>query len=183
MRSSHFPKQFAKPMVDAWALDRENGFYGEFFPLAMSKQSMRKFKSEVDHSFGYTPDTAYFTLDGMFRQRLVDEASELTLNHLANYNYHEEWQIPVAPEAYQRDRSLFGDQYSNFNAGKILLYLEGLGGLAYSLPDQHLTIRPALPRSWEWMEIRLPIANQWTKIRYTKDGVQVSGCPLLHSIR
>ncbi|MDB4458066.1 hypothetical protein N9133_01685 [Akkermansiaceae bacterium] len=178
MRSPHFPKEYAKPMVEAWALDREKGFYGEFFPLAMAKQSMQKFKTEVDHSFGYTPDTAYFMLDGIFRQGLAEEASELTLNHLANYNYHDEWEIPVAPEAYERDLTLFGDQYSNFNAGKILLYLEGLAGLKYSLPDQQLTVSPALPAAWDWMEVRLPIADQWTKIRYSKEGAEVTGSPL-----
>tara|TARA_R110002096_G_scaffold54517_22_gene140692 strand:- start:7221 stop:9425 length:2205 start_codon:yes stop_codon:yes gene_type:complete len=177
MRSRHFPREYAREMVDAWALDREKGFYGEFFPLAMARQSMLAFKTDVDHSFGYTPDTAYFTLDGMFCQG-VEEAAELTLNHLTNYNYHDEWQIPVAPEAYRRDLTLFGDQYSNFNAGKILLYLEGLGGLHYSLLARQLTIRPALPSAWDWMEIRLPIANQWTTIRYTKDGIDVTGCPL-----
>ena len=177
MRSPHFPREYAKKMVDAWAFDREKGFYGEFFPLAMSKQSMDTFATDVDHSFGYTPDTAYFTLDGMFRQRLVAEATELTLNHLANYNFHDEWQIPVAPEAYERDLTLFGDQYSNFNAGKILLYLEGLAGLKISVPEQQLTVQPALPKSWEWMEFRLPVANQWAKIRYTKDDVEVSGSP------
>ena len=177
MRSAHFPKEYVRPMVEAWALDRENGFYGEFFPLAMSRSAMRKFNTPVDHSFGYTPDTAYFTLDGMFRQG-VEESPELTLNHLANYNYHDEWQLPMAPEAYERDLKLFGDQYSNFNAGKILLYLEGLAGLNYSIPDQRLTVRPALPDVWEWMEIRIPIAGQWTRIRYAKDDVRVSGCPL-----
>ncbi|MDG2129549.1 MAG: hypothetical protein P8K08_16235 [Fuerstiella sp.] len=178
MRSPYFPNEYAKAMVDAWAVDRENGFYGEFFPLAMSRQSMNTFRTNVDHSFGYTPDTAYFTLDGMFRQGLVKQATELTLNHLANYNYHDQWQIPVAPEAYRRDLSLFGDQYSNFNAGKILLYLEGLAGLRYSIPECQFTIRPALPESWEWMEIRLPVADQWTRIQYTKNDVRVSGCPL-----
>jgi hypothetical protein len=177
MRSPWFPNEYARPMFDAWVLDKDKGFYGEFFPLAMSKQSMKTFTSKADHSFGYTPDTAYFTLDGIFRQGLVEEASELTLNHLANYNYHQQWQIPVAPEAYERDLTLFGDQYSNFNAGKILLYLEGLAGLNYSVPDQQLKIRPALPKAWQWMEIRLPIAGQWTKIRYTKNEVQVSNCP------
>ena len=84
----------------------------------------------------------------------------------------------MAPEAYERDLKLFGDQYSNFNAGKILLYLEGLAGLKYSIPDQEFTIRPALPKDWEWMEVRLPITGQWTKVRYSKDGVEVSGSPL-----
>jgi len=182
MRSPYFPKEYAKLMVDAWARDRQKGFYGEFFPLAMSKQSMKDFKTDVDHSFGYTPDTAYFMLDGIFNQRLVENATELTLNHLANYNYHEEWQIPVAPEAYERDISLFGDQYSNFNAGKILLYLEGLAGLEISVPAKKLTVRPALPKPWDWMEVRLPIAGQWTKIRYTEDKVEVSGSPFGYSI-
>ena len=177
MRSPHFPREYAKRMVDAWALDRGKGFYGEFFPLAMAKQSMESFASNVDHSFGYTPDTAYFTLDGIFRQGLVEEATTLTLNHLLHYNYHEEWGIPVAPEAYERDLTLFGDQYSNFNAGKILLYLEGLAGLSYSVPDQQLSIEPALPREWDWMEVRLPIGGQWTKIRYSEDGFHVSGNP------
>ena len=178
MRSPHFPNEFARPMLNAWALDRNRGFFGEFFPLAMSKQAMETFKTDVDHSFGYTPDTAYFTLDGLFQQDLRAEASELTLNHLANYNYHDEWEIPVAPEAYRRDLTLFGDQYSNFNAGKILLYLEGLAGLEVSIPDQQLTIRPALPKAWDWMEARLPIQGQWTTIRYTRDGPKVVGSPL-----
>ncbi|MGB0328200.1 MAG: glycosyl hydrolase family 65 protein [Akkermansiaceae bacterium] len=183
MRSPHFPRDYAQAMVEHWALDRKKGFFGEFFPLAMAKQSMEKFKTDVDHSFGYTPDTAYFTLDGMFRQGLLEVASELTLNHLVNYNWHDGWGIPVAPEAYRRDLTLFGDQYSNFNAGKILLILEGLGGLKYSVPQRKLTIRPALPKEWEWMEIRLPIEGQWTTIRYTGDGVKVRGCPLQVSVK
>ena len=103
----------------------------------------------------------------------------MTLNHLENYNYHREWNIPVAPEAYRRALTLFGDQFSNFNAGKILLYLEGLGGLSYSVPGETMTVVPALPEDWDWMEFRLPIKNQWTRIRYSKGaGVQVTGCPL-----
>ena len=177
MRSPHFPREYAEKFVQHWALDKQKGYFGEFFPLAMSKQSMEKFATPVDHSFGYTPDTAYFTLDGMFTQRL-EVAPELTVNHLENYNFHEEWGIPVAPEAYKRNIELFGDQYSNFNAGKILLYLEGFAGLEYSLPEEQLTVRPALPKSWEWMEIRLPIKGKWTKLHYTHDGVRVSGSPL-----
>ena len=178
MRSPYFPKEYAQAMVEDWALDREKGFYGEWFPLAMAKESAKSFATQDDHAFGYTPDTAYFTLDGMFRRGLVAEATELTLNHLSHYNYHHEWKIPVAPEAYERDLTLFGDQYSNFNAGKILLYLEGMGGLNVSLPDQKLTLRPALPKAWEWMKIRLPIQNQWTHIHYRHDRIQVKGSPI-----
>ena len=174
MRSPYFPREYAERFVQHWAMDKEKGYFGEFFPLAMSKQSMKTFATPVDHSFGYTPDTAYFTLDGMFVQGL-EVAPELTINHLENYNFREEWGIPVAPEAYKRNLELFGDQYSNFNAGKILLYLEGFAGLEYSLPERQLTIRPAMPKSWEWMEVRLPIDGNWTKIQYTHDGVRFSG--------
>ena len=178
MRSPHFPREYAKKMVNDWALNKDKGFWGDFFPLAMSKLSMKKFKTPVDHSFGYTPDTAYFTLDGIFKQQLYETATNLTVNHIINYNYHSEWKIPIAPEAYRRDLKLFGDQYSNFNAGKILLYLEGFAGLDYSIPDNNLTISPSFPNEWEWMELRLPIKNSWTRIRYNHDEVVVENSPL-----
>ena len=189
MRSKYFPREYAERMIHTWALNRERGFFGEFFPLAMAKKAMSVFSSADDHSFGYTPDTAYFTLDGMFRQGFPKIASDLTLNHLENYNYHDEWDMPVAPEAYSRDLSLFGDQYSNFNAGKILLYLEGLFGLSYSIPDQTLSIRDSMPTNWEWMEMDLPVGNQtdWTKIRIERNNgflgglrktISIQNCPL-----
>ena len=175
MRSKYFPKEYAEKMVQAWAFDKEEGFYGDFFPLAMSKRAMQQFKTPVDHSFGYTPDTAYFTLDGMFQQGLRKEAAELTLNHIQNYNWSDEWNAPVAPEAYRRDGALFGDQYSNFNAGKILLYIEGLAGISYSVKERTIRVSPALPRSWEWMELCLPIDGQWVRIRYSARGVESKG--------
>ena len=175
MRSKHFPKEYAEKMVQTWAFNKDEGFYGDFFPLAMSKRAMQKFKTPVDHSFGYTPDTAYFTLDGMFQQGLTKEATELTLNHIENYNWSDEWNVPVAPEAYRRDGTLFGDQYSNFNAGKILLYIEGLAGISYSVRERRIVVSPALPKAWEWMEVRLPVDDQWIRIRYSPDGIKSKG--------
>lgn len=197
MRSKHFPREYASRMVASWALNKDKGFAGgAIFPLAMSRQAMKKFATNVDHSFGYTPDTAYFTLDGMFCQRLGDPAWRLTLNHLENYNFNAEWNIPVAPEAYTRSGTLFGDQYSNFNAGKLLLYLEGLAGLEYSIPDDTLVVHDTMPTSWKWMEVRLPILmpgekkTRWPVIRFERaesgdgDGsgitktIRVTDCPL-----
>ena len=189
MRSKHFPREYAERLIHSWALNKEHGFFGEFFPLAMAKKSMSLFNSADDQSFGYTPDTAYFTLDGIFRQGFPKIASDLTLNHLENYNFHKEWGIPVAPEAYRRDLALFGDQYSNFNAGKILLFLEGLAGLSYSIPDNIFKVKDSLPIGWDWMEFDIPIGNQdgWTQVRFErkkgflgekKKSITVSNCPL-----
>jgi hypothetical protein len=192
MRSKFFPREYAKKMINAWALNKKDGFYGDFFPLAMAKKSMNAFASNVDHSFGYTPDTAYFTLDGMFRQGLAKTASELTINHLENYNFHKEWNIPVAPEAYQRDLSLFGDQYSNFNAGKILLFIEGLAGISYSLPDRIFQVRDAMPTSWGWLEVEVPVGKKptWVKVRIERQKenggitkkITIENCPLSSKI-
>ena len=181
MRSRYFPRDYAVEMTQKWALDTNKGFYGDFFPLAMSRQAMQTFATSVDQSFGYTPDTAYFTLSGMFRQRLGDPAWRLTLNHLENYNFHSDWEIPVSPEAYRRDGKLFGDQYSNFNAGKLLLYLEGLAGLEYFIPDRSLVVHDTMPTDWQWMEVRFPIRmpgeneTRWPVIRYerNRDGNEI----------
>ncbi len=198
MRSRYFPRDYASKMTQSWALDKDKGFQGDgdFFPLAMSRQAMKTFATKVDDSFGYTPDTAYFTLDGMFRQRLGNPAWKLTLNHLENYNFNSHWNIPVAPEAYRRSGKLFGDQYSNFNAGKLLLYLEGLAGLEYSIPDRRLVIHDTMPTNWKWMEVRLPIQmpdekkTRWPVIRYDRvvrkqgreseitKSIRVTDCPL-----
>lgn len=189
MRSPHFPRPFAKSMIHAWALNKKIGFYGEFFPLAMARRSMPSFVSEADLSFGYTPDTAYFTLDGIFQQGFPEIASELTLNHLGNYNYHKSWNIPIAPEAFKRDLTLFGDQYSNFNAGKILLFLEGLAGISYSVPDNLFHIRDSMPKAWEWMEFKVPVGDTegWTEVRFERKKsifggsrkiITVENCPL-----
>jgi hypothetical protein len=192
MRSKHFPREYALPMTESWAVNNDKGFTGDsdFFPLAMSRQAMKKFATDVDHSFGYTPDTAYFTLDGMFRQRLGDPAWRLTLNHLANYNFSTDWKFPVAPEAYTRSGKLFGDQYSNFNAGKLLLYLEGLAGLEYSIPDKKFVVHDTMPTNWKWMEVRLPIRlpdeqkTHWPVIRYERaESKDVGGSEITKSIR
>ncbi len=180
LRSKYFPRDYASKMTQSWAFDKENGFYGEdgFFPLAMSRQAMKLFSTKVDQSFGYTPDTAYYLLDGLFRQRLGDAAWRLAVNHLENYNFQSDWNLPVAPEAYTRSGNLFGDQYSNFNAGKILLYLEGLAGLEYSIPNNRLVVHDIMPEIWNWMEVRLPIQKlgeekiHWPVIRYERTEIK-----------
>ncbi|MGC6441096.1 MAG: hypothetical protein ACON4H_00435 [Rubripirellula sp.] len=195
-RSPYFPREYALEMTAAWALNRTAGFYGDFFPLAMSRKSMAEFASSVDHSFGYTPDTAYFTLSGMFEQRMGVIAQDLAMNHLSNYNFDDDWNIPVAPEAYTRSGSKFGDQYSNFNAGKILLYLEGFAGISYSIPRQRLWLRENLPADWQWMHVKIPVnlgvdqETVWVDLQYSREfkgekttkQICVENCPLLLTV-
>ena len=182
LRQPDFPREYARKMLHTWALDRENGYFGKIFPRAMAAKSQKQFATQDDNAFGYTPDTAYFTLDGFFRQDFPKEASELTLQHLENYNWHPEWNVPVAPEAYQRDKTLFGDQYSNFNAGKLLLYIEGLAGIHIDVPNNTLRIRDALPQAWDFMEFQIPLGKDWIRIEYRREdgkkSITVENSPL-----
>lgn len=50
-----------------------------------------------------------------------------------------QWGIPVAPEGYKKDFTLFGDTYNNFNAGNLDVILEGIGGFNYSVVNNVFT--------------------------------------------
>ena len=93
--------------------------------------------SQVPRLFSYwSPTYLYVFLDGnwyairpLYIHNVEDLANKFTLAHLKTYNM--EAGVPVAPEGRDSSYALFGDKYSNFNAGKILLILEGIGGFPY----------------------------------------------------
>lgn len=104
------------------------------------------------------PDGNWFMLRSLYMHNVDALANKFTLGHLKKYNMA--WgEIPVAPEARDDDFDLFGDQYSNFNAGKILLLLEGIGGLSYSVNDDAFTFADSLPKNWTFMEFRVPVVK------------------------
>ena len=78
----------------------------------------------------------------------------------------------MAPESLDINFEPWGDQYSNFNAGKILLILEGILGLTYSVIDDSFTVSDHLPMEWEYMETFVPIhengQTQWTQVRVSR---------------
>jgi len=82
------------------------------------------------------------------------------------------WGMPIAPEAWSAEPAPWGDQYSNFNAGKILFFLEGMAGIEYSVPDQTLTVCDNMPEQWESMEVRIPVelngSVRWPRITYQR---------------
>ena len=78
--------------------------------------------------------------------------------------------VPVAPESRNLEFAMRGDSYSNINAGKILLVLEGIGGLSYSVDDDIFSFADNLPSQWQWMEFRVPVVDKdgrehWVKAR------------------
>jgi len=85
-------------------------------------------------------------------------ANKALLAHLKRYNM--EHGMPVAPEARKLDLEEFGNQFNNFNAGKLLLYLRGLAGLRISNIEDSFTFAPSLPSNWTFMEYRVPVSRR-----------------------
>ena len=100
-------------------------------------------------------------------------ANKFTLAHLKTYNM--EAGVPVAPEARDSDYQRFGDKFSNFNAGKILLILEGIAGLQYSMHENSFTFSDNLPPEWSFMEVHVPVqASPGAEVTWVKTRVESS---------
>ena len=111
--------------------------------------------NSAKYNFMVTPDANWYMLRGLFLHQVDALAVKFTLAHLKRYNM--EWGLPVAPETRRMNFALHGDQWSNFNAGKILLLLEGIGGLRYSAVDSSFTFADVLPTNWSFMEYGVPV--------------------------
>ena len=162
-----FPHEWARLMTEHWALNEDYGFNlnGHFTTTAQIDWDL-----VANKNFMITPDAHWFALIGMYKQHVADHANTLTLHHLKNYNL--KWGIPIAPEAMKETLELHGDQYSNFNAGKILLILEGIFGLSYSVIDNVFSVAEHMPDEWSFMETYVPITEDgrkyWTHVRVEK---------------
>lgn len=184
LRNSYFPREWAYEMTKEWAVDSKKGFYWE---IPLSSRAIPKLENVFDPEFSSTPDTNYYALIGMYKSEVGRNANRCALAHLKRYNRH--WGIPIAPEAWGAGPSPWGDQYSNFNAGKILLFLEGMAGIEYSVPDNSLTVNDTMPQEWDSMEVRFPVdiegARHWPRVSFrrektdrgVKKTVSVAGSP------
>ena len=167
---SMFPREWAVEMAEVWLNNPVDGFYG---PVPLTTIAMKDFAEDnVSKNFAVTPDANWHMLRGLYMHNVDSLANKFTLEHLKKYNM--EWGIPVAPEARKNDWSPHGDQYSNFNAGKILLILEGIGGLRYSTHEDSFTFSDNLPVEWSFMEFRVPVqksgeAVQWVRARSERE--------------
>jgi len=194
---SMFPRNWTLAMAQKWLDDSVNGFSSGDVPLScVARKDWPKppwDPNDASYNFVVTPDANWYMLRGLYMHTVDALANKFTLAHLKKYNM--EWGIPVAPETRRRDFTMHGDQYSNFNAGKILLILEGIGGIRYSTADDSFTFADNLPREWTFMEFRIPVQKAgadvvWVKARAERlqDGgnvvkrVTVESCPFRNLI-
>lgn len=167
-----FPKDWARDMVETWALDSANGFYAQG---QMSTVAAQTWHLHPNKNFFITPGSYYFALIGMYQSGVYDHANSLTLAQLKNYNFNPDWGVPCAPEAMRDTYEFHGDQYSNINAGIILLMLEGICGLSYSVVDDSFTVADNMPKEWTFMETYVPITKDglgyWTRVVINRNEV------------
>ena len=152
---SIFPREYVVAMAENWLNDPVNGFYSK---VPLTRTALKDWGTHNPGPFAVVPDGNWFMLRSLYMHNVDALANKFTLGHLKKYNMA--WgEIPVAPEARDDAFELFGDQYSNFNAGKILLLLEGIGGLSYSVSDDTFTFADSLPKNWTFMEFRVPVVK------------------------
>ena len=170
MGMHQFPHDLAVEMTDYWAMNSVDGFFTQV-PLCTRALKDWGTLQGVDNVFIVTPDTNWYAIRGMYMHHVGNNANICALGHLKNYNMY--WGIPIAPESFDINFEPWGDQYSNFNAGKILLILEGILGLSYSVIDDSFTVSDHLPMEWDYMETFVPIhengQTQWTKVNVSRN--------------
>jgi len=180
---THFPRNWTVAMAEHWMDNSASGFYGEVPLTCLARQDWPPPPVDPDsptYNFMVTPDANWYMLRALYMHTVDGLANKFTLDHLKNYNM--EWGIPVAPETRRMNYELHGDQYSNFNAGKILLILEGMGGIRYSIQDDTFTYADNLPVEWDFMEFHVPVQQKngsdvtWVKARSSRvvDGGKVT---------
>lgn len=153
---SQFRRQDLIEMTNEWLIDSIKGFN---LPLCNPTFGAIQMRNLWPSDFASAPDIAWYCYRPLFLHHVCSQGIYLTLKHLKKYNM--EWGIPVAPEARKNNPfpGLWGDQYSNFNCGKIDLIIEGLGGFKYSFADSSFTVSDHLPKEWSYMEWRVPVKH------------------------
>lgn len=164
---SVFPREWLVAMAETWMDDPTKGFNSK---VPLTRTAQKDWGAHDPGNFAVVPDANWFMLRALYLHNVDRLANKFTLAHLKQYNM--EWGgIPVAPEGRDSNFQLFGDQYSNFNAGKILLILEGIGGLRHSVDEDTFTFADNLPTNWTFMEFRVPVVKRhgaavtWVKAR------------------
>jgi len=185
--NSMFPREWLKTMAEKWLDNQEDGFFGT---VPLTRLPLKDWEDGVNDNFAVVPDANWYMIRGLYLHTIDRLANKFTLAHLKGYNM--ENGVPVAPEGRDSNFQRFGDKYSNFNAGKILLLLEGIGGLKYTIQEDTFIFAENLPQEWDSMEYNIPVPDQnghivWViakveRYQMTKTVVNGTDCQIKNKI-
>lgn len=177
---SMFPREWVDIMAQEWLNDPVKGFLTD---VPLSTIALQDWPEHCPEDFAVVPDANWYMLRGLYVHEIGKLANDLTLAHLKKYNM--EWGIPSATEGRKKDFSLFGDRYSNFNAGKILLIIEGIGGIKYSMYEDTFQFADNLPSEWDFMEFHIPVNHEnsgETKVKLHVERKQIANDEVLKKV-
>jgi len=176
-------RTWVQKLADSWMSDSKIGFF-DIIPLAT--RAMKNYHLDddskglpqcplspkctgkgLDKDFSIVPDGNFFTLRPFYRHKISGFATKAFLAHLKRYNMNSGF--PVAPEAYDYENNQFGNQFNNFNAGKLQIFMEGLMGVHVDNFEDSFTFADNLPSNWTFMELGIPVKKDgkvmWVKAR------------------
>jgi len=183
--NTQFNRTWVERMASTWMDDDTNGFFSTVPLASVPLQNWHKDDGPdgapncplgpkepactggVDHDFTIVPDLNFYMIRPFYMHKVSWFANKALLAHLKRYNMQNG--MPVAPEARRIDNTEFGNQFNNFNAGKIQLMLQGLSGIKISNSDDTFTFADNLPSNWTYMEYQVPVRKNnavvWVKAR------------------
>ncbi len=176
------PDDWARAMVRRWVMNAEAGFLG---PVPLE---IRPPTAPENGVFAVSSISTWLAVEGMFRHGCDAEAVTCTLGHLRGMV--KDYGFPVAPECWDPSYKPWGSMYYNWDGCLLLLLIERLAGVRYSIPDATFIVRDHLPPSWRYVEIRTPVVlegkTSWTVVRTRREArgervvkvTEVAACPL-----
>jgi len=159
------PDEWARKMVNNWAMNSEVGYLDEV-PL-----KIRAKDSPQIPPFNVSTLSTYLAVEGMFRHHCDEDAIFCTLGHINGMV--KDFGYPVTPEAWDENNDPWGDMYYNWDGAMLLLLIEQIGGIHYSFADSTFIVSDHLPKSWEFEEWYIPIVKggetEWTHVRIDRN--------------
>ncbi|NQT85901.1 hypothetical protein HQ560_04005, partial [bacterium] len=182
MFTRDMPDDWVDRLTRRWVMNSKTGFLGKV-PL-----DVRPPTAPENGPFAVSTISTWLVVEGMFRHHRDPEAIACTLGHIDGMN--RDLGYPVAPECWDPDYKPWGSMYYNWDGPIVLLLLERLAGVRYSIPDDTFTVCDHLPVGWPYVEARVPVTvkgtTHWVTVRVEReerDGkvkktVSVRGNPL-----
>ena len=155
------PDEWVEQQARHWYMNPEAGFMS---PIGLK---IKAHDSPENGVFAAGTISAWLAIEGLFRHQADTEAILATLLHLRGMVRN--FGFPVAPEAWDPQYQPWGDMYYNWDGAAVLLMLERLSGISYSVPESTFTVADHLPDIWQYVHVMVPAVvhgrTQWVEVR------------------
>lgn len=158
------PDEWARKMVNNWVMNSQEGYLGQV-PI-----NVRAKDSPQIPPFVVSTLSTYLVVEGMYRHHTDSDANFCTLGHIEGMN--RDFGFPVTPEAWDQNYAPWGDMYYNWDSAILLLLIERIAGIRYSVIDDEFVVSDHTPKVWDFAEIIVPVVSgentDWMRVLIEK---------------